>query len=149
MNKRFLVIMLAFFLICCGRKSPLSPPKHRLPLRVILPKVKKEKGIWVIEGEIAGKIKEYKISDIIGCIVHYSRFSLKNPPCESCPIYLGEEKQIKGNVIKGKRFFLRLTWLKKEGIYYLRIRLVGKNNSIGPPSELIKIKVGECSFKDR
>ncbi len=143
MNKRFLLIMLAFFLICCGRKSPLSPPAHRLPLRVILPKAEKREGVWIIEGEIVGKIKEYKISDVIGCIVQYSRFSLKNPPCESCPIYLGEEKRIKADVIKGEKFFLKMPWLKKEGIYYMRIRLIGKDNSVGPPSQLIKILIKE------
>jgi len=143
MNKKLLAVVLVLFLICCGRKSPLSPPKHRLPLRLILPKVEKKAGVWVIKGEISGKIKEYKPSEISGCIVMYSRFSLENPPCESCPIYLGESKQIKEKVIKEGKFFLKVPWFKKKGIYYLRIRLVGRDNSIGPPSELIKIKVTE------
>ncbi len=134
----FLVIFLA---ISCGRKTTLYVPRHKLPFRVIYPEAKRKDGIWVIEGEISGRKKGYSLSDIVGCKIYYSRYSFENPPCEECPVYLGRSKEIRKNVIRDGKFFLELPWVKKEGIYFLRIRLLGNGNSIGPASEIIKIEV--------
>ena len=137
---RIALLLLIILAISCGRKTTLYVPRHKLPFRVIYPEAEKRNGIWIIEGDIAGEKKGYRLSDIIGCRIYYSRYSFENPPCEGCPIYLGRSKEIKKRVIKDGRFFLRLPWIKKSGIYFFRIRLLGKGNSIGPPSELIKIE---------
>ena len=145
MIKKLSLILACILLLSCGRKAPPYLPKSRLPFRVILLKAEKEDGSWVLKGEIRGKKgkKGYKLSDIIGCRIYYSRYSLKNPPCESCPIYYGEFKKIEGDVVKNGHFSCELTWIKKKGIYYLRVRLIGVNNSIGPPSNRVKIEIKE------
>lgn len=145
MTKKVSLILLCILVLSCGKKSEPFLPKSRLPFRVILLSAEKKHGVWTIQGEVTGKIGErgYKLSDIKGCKIYYSRFSLKNPPCESCPIYYGKIKKIEGSIVKDGHFFCELPWVKKKGIYYLKVRLIGTRNSIGPPSERVKIEIEE------
>ncbi len=139
LKNRLLFLLLILSFISCGRKSPLSVHRHTLPFKVVFLQADKKEGVWVVKGEVIGEKKGYKMSDIIGCRIYYSRFSFDKLPCEECPIYLGKLKEVRKNVIKDKLFYLELPWLDKEGVYYIKIRLLGKGNSIGPASDLLKI----------
>ncbi|RLB12497.1 MAG: hypothetical protein DRG39_01790 [Deltaproteobacteria bacterium] len=139
-----LVFVIVLFL-GCGKKSPPFLPKSRLPFRVTFLEAEKKGNMLILRGEVVGKEgkKGFKLSDIRGCRVYYTRYGFKNLPCESCPIYYGEFKDIEGKVVKDKDFYCEIGWMNKKGIYFIRVRLLGPGISIGPPSNRVKIEIKE------
>jgi len=129
-------------LLSCGKKSPPYLPKSRLPFRVAFLEAEIKDGIVILTGKIVGKEKKgYRLSDIKGCKVYYSRYSPDNLPCEACPIYLTNIRNIKGKVVRDGDFYCKLPWMNKKGVYYIKVRLIGPGSAIGPLSNRTKVEV--------
>ena len=130
-------IMLA---LSCGKKGPPFIPKKQVPHRV-----KELKGEWVKDDVLlAGKVgvsKNDKIKgvEITGCKVYYAWYSTENAPCDNCPINFNELKNIEGKVVKGSRFKCLIQDVRKKGIHFFRVRLIGSDGEIGSVSNSAKI----------
>ncbi len=138
---RRLIFIILIFSLCCGKKGRLTLPEKRLPFRVCFMESEIRYGRVFIKGKIVGKEERFKLSDIIGCRVYYEKYSFENPPCVLCPKYYIKFKEVKGKVSEGRLFMCELPWIKKRGIYYIKVRLLGKGNAIGPDSEEVRIEI--------
>jgi len=96
--------------------------------------------VW-LEGYIEGDDK--KRSDITGCRVYHTWYPVDNPPCEGCPIEMPDFKEIKEMEISGDRFTCEIPGVKKKGIWFFEVRLIGRNGALGPPSERVKVTIDD------
>ena len=140
----FLIIsgVMIFSQLSCGRKAPPFVPKDRVHLRVTQLKGEWEKGDVVLKGRVAvPQGREKDISKITGCRVYHARFSMGNPPCETCHIKYKTYTVIEGKVIQGDRFSSRLKKEKKKGIHFFEIRLIDRRGAPGPSSNRVKLTI--------
>jgi len=140
----FLIVLgvILFSQLSCGRKAPPFVPKERVHLRVTQLKGEWKKGDVVLKGRVAvPQGGEKEISQITGCSVYHARFSLGNPPCETCPIKFKAYTEIEGEVINGDRFSCRLQKEKKKGLHFFEVRLIGRRGALGPSSNRVKLTI--------
>ena len=135
-----MICLYVFAFAGCGKKGPLSLPKVVMPFAVTQLTAELEDSTVFFRGKIVGqKGQEVSLQDIVGCRIYHTRYAADNPPCEACPIEYQLYKEIKGEVIEDENFFCRVACPKKEGLHFFRIRLIGPDNSVGPPSNMAKI----------
>ena len=126
--------------LSCGRKGPPFIPKEQVPHRV-----KELKGEWMQDDAVlSGKVGEGdengdRSQEIAGCKVYYAWYPVESAPCEGCPISLRELKTIEGEVVTGRRFKCMVTEVRKKGIHYFKVGLIGSNGEIGPLSNMTKL----------
>jgi len=127
-------------LVSCGKKGPPFLPKTDIPF-----KVEGLKGRWtndavLLQGNIPA-LKRHKKSrpGVTGCRVYHVRYSLKNPPCEGCPIKYPGFQEIRGEILAGEEFLCEISVEKKEGIHFFEVRLIGPEGMAGPPSNRVKL----------
>ena len=136
----FCVVSLA--LMSCGKKGPPFLPKTDMPL-----KVEQLKGQWtneavLLQGSIpALKGQKKDTPGVTGCRVYNAWYSLKNPPCEGCPIDYPGFQEIRGEILAGEDFMCEVFVKKKEGIHFFEVRLIGPKGVAGPPSNRVKLTV--------
>jgi hypothetical protein len=134
--------VIIFSQFSCGRKAPPFIPKERVHLRVTQLKGEWAKSGVVLKGRVAvPQGGEKEISQITGCRVYHARFSLGNPPCETCPIQYKTYTEIEGEVIQGDRFSSRLKKEKKKGVHFFEVRLISRRGSPGPSSNRVKLTI--------
>ena len=127
-------------LMSCGKKGPPFLPKTDMPL-----KVEQLKGKWTNEAVLLqGNIPALKggkkgTPGVMGCRVYHKWYSLKNPPCEGCPIDYPGFQEIKGEILAGEDFMCEVFLEKKEGIHFFEVRLIGPKGKVGPPSNRVKL----------
>jgi len=132
------VISLA--LMSCGKKGPPFLSKTDMPL-----KVEQLKGQWTNEAVLLhGSIPALKgqkkdTPGVTGCRVYHTWYSLKNAPCEGCPIDYPGFQEIKGEILAGEGFMCEVFVKKKEGIHFFEVRLIGPKGEVGPPSNRVKL----------
>jgi len=139
----FVLIAVAVLLtvaLSCGRKGPPFIPKEQVPHRV-----KELKGEWV-DGDalLSGKVGEGDENgdegrEIAGCKVYYAWYPLDSAPCEGCPISFSELKTIEEEVVKGRRFKCVVVDVRKKGIHFFKVGLIGSNGEVGPLSDMTKL----------
>ena len=123
----------------CGKKGPPFLPEKKLVTKVDRLTGKWENGKVRLEGYIAGDDK--RRSDVTGCRVYHVWYPMDNPPCEGCPIDMADFKEIKGMEISDDRFTCEIPGVKKKGIWFFEVRLIGSHGAIGPPSERVKVMI--------
>ncbi len=134
----FCVVSLA--LVSCGKKGPPFLPKTNTPL-----KVEQLKGQWtneavLLQGNIpALKGQKKDRPGVTGCRVYHVRYSLKNPPCEGCPIKYSGFQEIRGKILAKEDFLCEILLEKKKGIHFFEVRLMGPKGAVGPPSNRVKL----------
>ncbi len=127
-------------LMSCGKKGPPFLPKTDRPL-----KVEQLKGQWtneavLLQGSIpALKGQKKGRPGVTGCRVYHTWYSLKNPPCEGCPIKYPGFQEIRGKILAGEEFLCEVFIEKKEGIHFFEVRLIGPKGAVGPPSNRVKL----------
>jgi hypothetical protein len=102
-------------------------------------------GAWddqaiVMKGQVAApQGARVDPADIAGCRVYRARYPLNNPPCEGCPITYRVYTEITGPVVTAEGFSCRVDGIRKKGIHFFQVRLVGRKGALGPPSNRIKL----------
>jgi predicted small lipoprotein YifL len=139
----FVIMVTAVMLMMvqsCGKKGPPFIPKERVPHRV-----KELKGEWsggdvILSGKVGERDEnDGKRQEITGCRVYYAWYSFENAPCDGCPISFKELKTIEAEVVKGKRFRCEVTDIRKRGVHFFRVGLIGSNGEVGPLSNTAKL----------
>jgi predicted small lipoprotein YifL len=127
-------------LMSCGKKGPPFLPKTDMPL-----KVEQLKGQWtneavLLQGSIpALKGQKRGSPGVTGCRVYHAWYSLKNAPCEGCPIKYSGFQEIRGKILAEEEFLCEVFVEKKQGIHFFEVRLLDPKGEVGPPSNRVKL----------
>lgn len=130
---------LIVFLPACGKKGPPFLPEKKLVTKVDRLTGKWENGKVRLEGYIEGDDK--RRSDVTGCRIYRVWYSVDSPPCDGCPIDMADFRDIKEMEISGDRFTCEIPGVKKKGIWFFEVRLIGSHGALGPPSERVKVTI--------
>lgn len=125
----------------CGKKGPPFLTESKLSLRVDQLKGEWENGSVLLEGYVRGENEV--ISRVTGCRVYHVWYPMDNPPCEGCPIDMADFRDIKEMEISGDRFTCEIPGVKKKGIWFFEVRLIGSHGALGPPSERVKVTIND------
>ena len=139
-----LAALAAVFMVllpACGKKGPPFLPEKKLVTKVDRLTGKWENGKVRLEGYIEGDDK--RRSDVTGCRIYRVWYPVDNPPCEGCPIDMADFRDIKEMEISGDRFTCEIPEVKKKGIWFFEVRLIGRNGALGPPSERVKVTIDD------
>ena len=134
-----LAAVLMMLLPGCGKKGPPFLPEKKLVTKVDRLTGKWEDGKVRLEGYIEGDDK--RRSDVTGCRIYRVWYPVDNPPCEGCPIDMADFRDIKEMEISGDRFTCVIPGVKKKGIWFFEVRLIGSHGAIGPSSERVKVTI--------
>jgi len=137
----FLAALIAL-LPACGKKGPPFLTESKLSLRVDQLKAEWENGRVLLKGYVRGEDKI--ISSVTGCRVYHAWYTMDNSPCEGCPIEMTGFEEIKEKVVSGDRFSCEIPGVEKKGIHFFKVRLMGKNGALGPPSDKTKLMIDDC-----
>lgn len=140
-----LILLLGVLLVSpmCGKKAPPFLPKKTFSLKVSDLKGEWKEGYIFLKGGIddPGGGKE-ALSEVEGARVYYAQYPLKNPPCETCPIKYQGYHGFGPEVIEEGGFSCRVPGKVKGQIYFFKVHLIGKDGSMGPTSERIRLDEG-------
>lgn len=129
-------------LFTCGKKGPPFLPERTMPLRVGHLEAGWEKDTVILRGSIIGPQGiSLKNENIIGCRVYHVWYSLKDAPCEGCPVNYGGFKEIKGKVTQKGKFYCPFPGIEKKGFHFFEVQLIGKNGAIGARSNRTKLRI--------
>ena len=134
-----LVAVFMVLLPACGKKGPPFLPEKKIITKVDRLTGKWENGTIRLEGYIEGDDK--RRSDVTGCRVYHVWYSVDNPPCDGCPIDMADFRNIKEMEISGDRFTCEIPGVKKKGIWFFEVRLIGSHGAIGPSSDKVKLNI--------
>jgi hypothetical protein len=128
----------------CGKKGPPVLPDRELPFYVQRLKADMKNGTVFLTGNVvAPEIEEGSEAPLItGCRVYSSCFALNAAPCEGCPIDYKLHKELRWEG-SGEDFECKLMDISEKGIYFFKVRLLGPNHAIGPPSNQVKLIIDE------
>jgi len=138
----FLVIFCLVFLalLACGKKGPPFLPESNIPFRVQDLTAEWKNGTVFLRGRVAAfRGQNRDGSQVKGCRVYHAWYALEKPPCDGCPVNYSGYREINDEVLRGEDFFCELTVNTKKGIHFFEVRLVGKSEAVGPPSNRIKL----------
>lgn len=124
----------------CGKKAPPYLPKKPFTAGIVDLKGKRSGEDIVLEGKIGGVSEAGKEKQIAGLRVYMAQYPLEDPPCADCPIDYKNYKDLGPEVIKGEGFEYRLKDTSKDRIYFFRMRIIGSEGALGPPSNQVEIK---------
>jgi len=123
----------------CGKKGPPCLSKVKLSLRVDQLKGEWKNGRVLLKGYVRGE--NNVISRVTGCRVYHAWYPMDSPPCEGCPIQMTGFKEINEQVVSGDRFNCEVPGVKKKGIHFFEVRLIGRDGAVGPTSDRVKLKI--------
>ena len=78
---------------------------------------------------------------VIKLRVDYSKYGIGHGPCQSCPVDFKEHKVILARVSEKGHVTARWQVPEGKGLYLLRLRVVGDNGTLGPPSKVVQMIV--------
>ncbi len=136
------IIILAVLLasVACGKKGPPFLPKPVISKRVEQLKAERENENAVLKGQIVeAKDQEKNTSYVVGCRVYHAFFTLENPPCQGCPIEYQAYNDIEEEVITEDEFSCMVRGIKKKGIHFFKVRLIGPQGEMGKFSNRAKL----------
>lgn len=135
-------MLLALF--SCGKKGPPFLPTMKTPVTVKLFKGEWEDGIVALKGKaVSPKGNRRSLRSIKGCMVYHAWHPLDNPPCGGCPIKFSGFYKTDGEVITGQNFLCRVPGIRQKGIHFFKVRLIDRNDILGPPSNRLKLIVND------
>jgi hypothetical protein len=131
------VAMAALFIMpCCGKKGPPFLAKKPFDAYVMNLEGQRRAGSVLLEGRVVGA----KDKDLVqGARVDFARYPLDEPPCEGCPIEYRGSHRFGPEVVKGAGFGCEVPVDVKEDIYYFKVHLLGPDNTVGPPSNAVRV----------
>jgi len=133
----FSAILLALF-PACGKKGPPFLPEKKLAARVEGLTGKWIDGTIRLEGSIKG---DDRGQGITGCTVYHAWYPSDQPPCEGCPIKMVVLTEGVQPTILKDRFACDMPVTETEGIWFLEVRLTGRDGAVGPLSARITLQV--------
>jgi len=150
-QRRYIVLILLWAIllapVACGKKGPPFLAKKVISKRVEQLNAEWRNGGVVLKGQIVEpKDQEKDGSNVTGCIVYHALFALEKPPCEGCPIEYRTYKNIEEEVIAREGFSCRVPEMKKRGIHFFKVRLIGQNGEIGPSSNRAKLIIDDLQL---
>jgi len=147
MNRIILFVFLGIFLVSmgCGKKDPPFLPQKEFPLEVVDLKADWINSYIFLNGKIKGPdglIGTKKAKDLIkGSRVYYAQYTLKDPPCAGCPVEYHGHHGFGPEVITEEGFFCKVPGKRRGQIYFFRVHLIGQGETVGPPSDKIRVVV--------
>jgi hypothetical protein len=134
------VVFLAF--LACGRKGPPFLPKKTIAMTVRELRGEWENGLVILKGNVVTeRDREKNESDVSGCRIYHARYELENQPCEGCPIEYEVLEEKKGKIITNEKFYCEVSGVKGDGIHFFKVRLLGRNATMGPFSNEARLVV--------
>ena len=101
-----------------------------------------DEGVVLLRGDISGPSGPKKATDLVkGCRVHYGRYPLKNPPCDGCPVEYGGSHEFGREVFTEGSLSCKVPAQMKQQVYFFKVHLLGPDNTVGPPSDRIRLDV--------
>ena len=134
---------LLLFCSACGKKAgPFLPNKKAFSGKVANLSGEWQEGYVVLKGDIEtpGGDKANK-ERVEACRVYYGQYPLDSPPCETCPIKYQGYHSFGPEVARDGGFFCKVPGKFKGQIYFFKVHLIGKDGSMGPPSDRVKIVI--------
>lgn len=138
-----ILLFLSFFAVlaavfpACGKKGPPFLQEKKLAAKVDRLTGKGVDGGIRLEGTIEGA----EGSDTVGCMIYHAWYPEDQPPCEGCPIYMAVFTDTVETAVSGNHFTCDIPVAEKNGIWFLEVRLTGRQGAVGPPSERISVKI--------
>ncbi len=137
-----ILLSILFAITGCGKKGPPFLPEKDISLRVARLSADWKDGTFHLQGGIAGSQDEMDASsNIKGCIIFYAFYPADSPPCEGCPIDYTVLKEIEDTVINEGQFLCNVPRERKKGIYFFKVRLIGREGETGPYSDSAKLVI--------
>jgi hypothetical protein len=128
----------------CGRKAPPFLPKQDFPFTVMQLQVETETGDIALKGLItATRDRRINTDEVKGCRVYHAWYTPDDCPGEGCPISYSVYRDIEGQVITEDGFYCRVSMDAEKGIHFFKVSLIGRNSTIGPPSNQAKLVIGD------
>lgn len=126
----------------CGKKEPPSLPRKAFSLSVVDLSGEWTEGFIGLKGVLPEDPESKRAAERVqGCRVYYGQYPLDRPPCPGCPIEYPNRREFGAEVITEQGFSCKLPADKSGQIYFLKVHLIGPNNTVGPPSERVKVIV--------
>lgn len=138
------VFFLGIFLLMpsCGKKEPPFLPRKAFSLTVVDLKAEWADGFIGLKGKLPEETDSKRAGERIrGCRVYYGQHSLDKPPCPGCPIEYIHRRDFGTEVITEKGFSCKLPADESGQVYFLKVHLIGPDNTVGPPSARVKVIV--------
>jgi hypothetical protein len=123
---------------CCGKKGPPFLPEKTFDGRVMNLEGQWQAGSVFLEGQVVGTKDKGSVK---GARVDYARYPLDEPPCEGCPIEYRGSLRFGPEVVRGNRLNCEVSVDAKDDRYYFKVHLLGPDNTVGPPSNTVRMKV--------
>ncbi len=136
------ILLWALLLIpaACGKKGPPFLPESNIPFRVEQLNAERENEIIILKGRIIDPGgKDTDIPGDLDCMVYYAGYSLKNPPCEGCPVHYRLFRGSSEKNIINEEFICKISGKYGKGIHFFKVRLIDTNRAIGPFSDEAKL----------
>lgn len=148
--KRELPIFLAIFLVIifscggCGRKGPPFVPVMEVTSWVEELQGEIKDGVLVLRGRLSPvPDRDGTVSHFRGCAVYHVRYPQDNPPCEGCPIKFSGYEEIGAEVIKDGKFRCEIPAIKRKGVHFFKVGLIGPKGAVGPLSNRAKLIIND------
>lgn len=136
-----LVLGISMLVVGCGKKADPFIPKKKISALVKSITARYEEGIISVRGELLCAEKMDKGErDRVRMRIEYAHYGAGNVPCATCPVAFGHHKVISAIPCKDGKFVGRFEVPERDGIYLLRVRVIGDNGELGPPSEKIRVE---------
>ena len=126
----------------CGKKADPFIPSKRVS------RVVQSLTAEYLDGQIAlgGRLlKPLTRTDgkpgVVKLRVDYSKYGIGHGPCQSCPVDFREHEVILARVSEKGHVTARWQVSEGKGLYLLRLRVIGDDGGLGPPSEVVRIIV--------
>ncbi|RLB40343.1 MAG: hypothetical protein DRH12_10155 [Deltaproteobacteria bacterium] len=126
----------------CGKKGDPFVPEKRLLASFRGVTARYESGKVTFTGDLVGVEKSQDLQrGKIKIRVDYAHYTSNEVPCINCPVDLSEHRITVASVGKDGRFAVGLPVSEQEGVYVFRLRVVGENGGLGPPSEILRLVI--------
>ena len=137
-----LLLGASILVAACGKKADPFIAKKKISASVTSITARYEKGIIKLDGELlwAGW-RQDKDREKPKIRVDYGHYGPRNAPCATCPVDFTNHRIVSAIPTKDGRFVARLEVPEQEGVYLLRVRVVGEDGGLGPPSETGRVKI--------
>lgn len=126
----------------CGKKAPPFLPEKTFNVRVSDLRGKCEGDSILLKAKISAlNGAEMNAIQVKGARVYYAGYPLKNQPCEGCPLQYSAYREFGEEVADGRDFSCRVPIYSRGKVYFFKVRLIGPEGTLGPPSSTVKVVV--------